>query len=102
TQSESGSWIVGLRAIRHNSRGNTIKKLHPLSYDELAIYIEPIDTLIYLTPAEVNGRDTIYFGEKTLAQARKKPACTCINVDPSGNVQCSECPPAYLEMWQSG
>jgi len=72
TLAKSGAYIVQLRSIRSNKTQNIIKKLDPLSYDELAVYIVPEDKIYYFTPEEVNMRDSISINIKD-TQYRNDP-----------------------------
>lgn len=55
TRSNSG-YIVELKSVRANKTENKIKKLDPDSYDELFVFVEPLNEHFVFTPEEVNGR----------------------------------------------
>lgn len=79
TNVNSASYIAQLRSIRSNRTKNVIKPLDPSSYDELAIYVEPLDCIFFFTVEEVAGRNSISIHPKKLDEFRDKPK-ECVRV----------------------
>lgn len=48
TTTASGKWAVQIGSVRPNRSGNVIKKFDPTAQDYLAIYIAPLDTVMFL------------------------------------------------------
>lgn len=69
----SKAYIARLRSVRYNRTSVSMKKLDPLSYDELVIYVEPLDKLFFFTPNEVRNRDTICIHPDKLDEYRSEP-----------------------------
>lgn len=55
TQAPSGKWVVQIGCVRPNRTGNVIKKFDSTAQDYLAVYIAPVDVVVFVKSSEITA-----------------------------------------------
>lgn len=59
-------WVVQLKSVRANTKGNRLVPFNNKRCDLLAIYIEPTDEVIIINSSEINSKSSILVSDKLI------------------------------------
>ncbi len=74
-----GAWEVQIKSVRSNRTKNRTIPFDSNSCDVLAVYIEPLDKVCFLSSSEVSGRSAIALREKTVHKSKFPPISELTN-----------------------